>query len=236
MNARTETPADSSPSSHADKLLVFLVRRDTKCAECGEELFRGRMITMEKDRGAVCLKCADLDHLQFLPSGNTALTRRATKHSQLHALVLQWSRTRKRYERQGVLIEPEALEQAEVECLSDADRRERQRERRRIRDAELDQKYVVAFADQIRQLFPKCPRTEADRIAQHACCKYSGRVGRSAAAKEFEPEMIRLAVMAAVRHRFTNYDKLLLRGVERHKARALVRDAVERQIDRWSGN
>jgi hypothetical protein len=35
--------------------------------------------------------------------------------------------------------------------------------------------------------------------------KYSGQVGRSAGAKSFEEEMVRLAVMAHVRHRETNY-------------------------------
>jgi hypothetical protein len=192
------------------------------------------MITLEKEHGALCLVCADLDHLVFLPSGDMALTRRSTKYSRLHAAVLQWSRARKRYERQGVLIESEALERAEAECFSDAERRERERERRRIRDVEIDRKYIAAFADQIRQLFAKCPATEADLIAEHACRKYSGRVGRSAAAKEFDPQAIRLAVAAAIRHRYTNYDELLLNGIERHAARQMVRAALEDQLDKWS--
>jgi len=46
--------------------------------------------------------CADLDHLIFLPSGNTALIRRARKHSILSVVVLKWSRALKRYGRQGL--------------------------------------------------------------------------------------------------------------------------------------
>jgi hypothetical protein len=52
--------------------------------------------------------------------------------------------------------------------------------------------------------------------------KYSGRVGRSAAAKRLDPEAIRLATIASVRHRFTDYDLLLLEGVDRGEARARV--------------
>ena len=130
-------------------ILVFLIRRDTVCAECGRELYRSSMITLEKERGALCLECADLDHLEFLPSGDAALTRRSIKYSRLKAVVVQFSRARRRYERQGVLIESEALERAEAECLEDAARRERQRERRRLRDADTDQRYLAGFAEHI---------------------------------------------------------------------------------------
>jgi len=67
------------------EMLVFFVRRDTQCAECGNDLFSGTMITLEKERGALCLSCADLDHLEFLASGDAAVTRRATKHSKLQS-------------------------------------------------------------------------------------------------------------------------------------------------------
>jgi hypothetical protein len=216
------------------EILVFLIRRDTVCAECGRQLYRGSMVTLEEERDALCLECADLDHLEFLPSGDAALTRRAIKHSQLKAVVVQFSRARRRYERQGVLIESEGLERAEAECLEDAERRERQRERRRIRDADMDQRYLAAFAERILELFPSCPPTEARAIAAHACRKHSGRVGRSAAAKEFDPQAIRLAVTAAIRHRFTDYDERLLAGCDRRQARLMVQPAVQRQLNDWS--
>lgn len=215
------------------EILVFFVRRDTKCGECGANLFSGMMITLEKDRGALCLTCADLDHLQFLASGDAAVTRRATKHSKLRAVVLQWSRSRKRYERQGILVEAEAIEKAETECLADAEQRKRQSERRAIRAAELDQVFVAQFADAIRQEFPKCPVTDANRIAEHACLRSSGRVGRTAEAKQFDPDSIYLAVRAAVRHEFTDYDILLLRGIERSVARSRVHDRVEKKLREW---
>jgi hypothetical protein len=67
-----------------------------------------------------------------------ALTRRAKKHSTLSAVVFKSSRARKRYERQGLLVEEQALEKAEEECLADIDVRERRREREAIRREELD--------------------------------------------------------------------------------------------------
>lgn len=221
------------PAQKAGEILVFLIRKETKCSECGQELWPGRKITLNRDRGALCLGCADLDHLEFLASGDAALTRRASKHSQLRAVVLQWSRMRKRYERQGILAETEAIERAEAECLADADRRQRQAERRRTREADLDHRFVTAFASAIVREFPACPPEKATRIAEHACLKSSGRVGRSAAAKRFDTEPVLLAVVAAIRHQFTDYDKLLLQGTERHEARALVRNAVESKLEQW---
>jgi hypothetical protein len=63
--------------------------------------------------------------------------------------------------------------------------------------------------------------------------KYSGRVGRSAAAKQFNEEMILLAVRAHVRHRETNYDKLLGSGWSRSTARSEVNDRVDEMIESW---
>ncbi len=228
-----EADPQQGPAQKPGEILVFLIRKETKCSECGEELWSGRMITLNRERGALCLGCADLDHLEFLASGDAALTHRASKHSQLKAVVLRWSRTRKRYERQGILAETEAIERAEAECLAAADRRQRHAERRQVREAELDQQFVTAFANAIAREFPGCPPKQALRIAEHACRKSSGRVGRSAAAKRFDPEAVRLAVVAAVRHQFTNYDRLLLKGIERHEARALVGVAVEKKLEQW---
>ena len=216
-------------------LLVFFVRRDTQCGECGAELPKGSMITLEGDRGALCLPCADLDHLEYLPAGDAALTQRSRKHSRLSAIVLEWSRARKRYERQGILAEPEAIQQAEAECLGDAEQRERRRERAQRRREIIDRKYAADFGREIRRLYPRCPDATARKIAAHACLKYSGRVGRSAAAKRFHADMIDLAVAAWVRHNKTNYDSLLAAFHERHEARAMVRGDVGNVLAKWRG-
>jgi len=58
-------------------------------------------------------------------------------------------------------------------------------------------------------------------------------VGRTAAAKQFDPDSIYLAVVAAVRHEFTDYDILLLKGIERSEARSRVRNQVEKKLREW---
>ncbi len=214
-------------------LKVFISTKDSFCGECCEDLGRGAWITLIKDKGALCLTCADLDYLVFLPAGDAAVTKRTCKHSTLVAVVLKWSRPRKRYERQGLLVEAQALEQAEQECLADNEARARRRQREAARRAELDRGYLVRFAVRVRELFPRCPSEREVAIAEHACLKYSGRIGRSAAARSFDENAVRLAVIAHIRHTETQYEELLARGHERWYARAQVEKVVNRVSTQW---
>jgi hypothetical protein len=218
------------------QLTVFIATGEVTCTECGADLGRHAWITLTEDKGAICLTCADLEHLIFLPAGDAALTRRAGKYSSLSAVVLKWSRARKRYERQGLLVEAAALEQAEQECLADSEVRARRREREAIRRSELDRQYVEQFAVRVRQLFPNCPPGREQAIAEHACLKYSNRVGRTAAAKELDETAVRLAVVAHIRHIETPYDTLLGQGLERREARAEVAGQVEHILATWAGS
>lgn len=215
-------------------LKVFITTGESVCSECGEELGRHAWITLVENKGALCLSCADMDHLIFLPAGDAALTRRAGKYSRLSAVVLKWSRARKRYERQGLLVEETALQRAEQECLEDAEIRARRRVREAERRAELDQEYVTSFADRVRELFPRCPVGRERVIAEHACRKYSGRVGRSTGAKRLDQEFIRLAVIAHIRHTETVYDTLLSQGIDRWLAREDVADEIDKMLDQWT--
>ncbi|MBN2536751.1 DUF2293 domain-containing protein [candidate division WOR-3 bacterium] len=212
--------------------VVYRIRRDAKCSECGAPLARGNLLFLEQGR-PLCLDCADLGHLEYLPRGDAALTRRSRKHSGLSAVVVEFSRARRRYERQGVLVEPEAVDRARVECLSDSELRAARREREAARRDELDTRYVAAFADEVRRSFPGCPADTAAAIAGHACRKYTGRVGRSAAARRLDPRAVFLAVQAFARHRHTGYDGLLMRGTDRADARFAVRDQLEEVLARW---
>jgi hypothetical protein len=224
---------DTAARSTSADLRVFISNRDSRCDDCGEDLGRRAMIFLAGDRGALCLSCADLDHLTFLPPGDAALTRRSRKYSTLAAVVLKWSRTRRQYERQGLLVEEQALQRAEAECLNDAEARARRRGRETERRAELDAEFVAQFAARIRELYPGCPTDRPDRIASQACQKYSGRVGRSAAAKRLDEDAVQRAVIAHVRHDETHYDELLAHGVERWDARDRVRGDVDRVLSRW---
>ena len=215
------------------ELKVFIATRESACDECGEKLGSGAWIMLAGERGALCLACADLDHLVFLPSGDPALTRRARKHSRLSAVVLKWSRARNRYERQGILVEEVALASAEAQCLADGEARARRRSREEVRRREFDREYVERFAQRVRELYPCCPGNVERRIAEHACLKYSGRVGRSAAAKAFDEEAVRLAVVAHIRHVETPYDELLAAGWDRREARRQVEEQVRCVLDTW---
>ena len=216
------------------ELKVFISNRNSVCDECHEELGPKAWIFLAGQRGALCLDCADLGHLTFLAAGDAALTRRATSHSKISAVVLKWSKARKRYERQGVLVEEAGLAQAEQECLADADLRERRRIREELRRSEVDQAYVTQFAGRVRELFPNAPSGRERTIAEHACAKYSGRVGRSAAAKRLDDEAVRLAVVAHVRHVETDYDMLLGRGRDRLEARGHVSGKVDEVLEKWT--
>ena len=95
---------DVKQKSNETEIKVFISHRDSKCDECGEKLGTQAWITLEEDKGALCLACADLDELVFLPTGDAALSRRSKKYSILSAVVLKFSRARRRYERQGSLL------------------------------------------------------------------------------------------------------------------------------------
>ncbi len=144
--------------NRAPQPVVFLTLRNAQCSECGAEMDQGSFLLMEAEQ-PLCLACAGLGDLEFLAAGNVALTRRATKHSARSAVVVRFSRARKRYERQGVLVETSALEKAEQECAEDADERAAGRAREAVRRREEDRKLVARMVKQIGVLFPGCPTT-----------------------------------------------------------------------------
>ena len=215
-----------------DELVVFITRHEGTCAECQAAFFRGAFIRVETGR-TLCLECADLGHLEFLPRGDTALTRRASKHSPLRAVVVEWSRSRQRYERQGILAAPAAIRQAETETLADADQRARARERAALRRDALEPVFLAQVTHALRTLFPGMPPAEAAVVAEWTCQKHSGRVGRSAAARELDPEPLRLAVVAHIRHVHTPYDRLLMQHGDRQLARQEVRPRIDEILRRW---
>ena len=93
-------------------VVIQPLNKEWKCHRCSKQ--RGALIIMEKP-GPVCMPCAGLGDLEFLPSGDALLTRRTKAKSARHAVVVRFSRARGRYERQGLLVEPQALAAAERE-------------------------------------------------------------------------------------------------------------------------
>lgn len=230
MHNPTQQP--TTAGGMRDDIVVFITRHGGHCAECAADFFDGSWIRLEGDR-PLCLACADLDHLEYLPRGDAALTRRASKYSALRAVVVQWSRTRQRYERQGVLVVPAAIRRAEEECLADADLRARRRQQAATQRERVEARHLADVTGVLHARFPGCPADEAAAIARWTCEKHSGRVGRSAAGKALAPAALRLAVIAHIRHEHTNYDALLMRHGDRLGARRQVASAIEAVLARW---
>ncbi len=96
------------------ELVAFVIKKPSQCSRCHKELGKGCVIYKEGADG-LCFKCAGFEDLVFLASGNTKLTRRTKKYSPTHLVVVEWSRARKRYERQGLMVQVDALKKAQDE-------------------------------------------------------------------------------------------------------------------------
>jgi hypothetical protein len=88
-------------------LVVVAPLNERTCAACSTT---GHDLLLMQDDEPHCMRCAQLDHLVFLPAGDAKRTRQAHRASRLTAVVVRFSRTRKRYERQGLLVEPDAVD------------------------------------------------------------------------------------------------------------------------------
>lgn len=223
-------PKPAAVAAPADSLL--LQTEGANCSRCGGKI-EPRTPAAEKQGALVCLTCAGLAELIFVPSGNAALTRRATKLSRQSLVVVEYNRRRKRWERRGTLVEEQALADAEAECLIDEDRRNAAREKARARDAVREQEYLARFAAEIREEFPGLAPETAAQIAAHACEKHSGRVGRTAGAKELDRDLIVRAVVAHARHLHTEYDSLRDAGLNKRDSRDIISSRIREILDGW---
>lgn len=222
---------------------IFITRDKTNCLKCNSIIEKGEFSELEYTEDSweaknICLECAGLGNLVYLPRGDAALSRRARKESEQTAIVYRYNRSQKRRERQGILIQPAALEKAKEQCLADEEERKKRRQKDRKRRARKELSYQERFAEKIRELYPNCPSGVPHEIASHACEVSSGRVGRCKDAKELDAEMIRRAVVAYIRHNETFYDELF--GTEymykKDEARELVADIIRKVLEEWKGN
>lgn len=215
---------------------VFISRKErVLCTECGVVIPRGGRVVAEEERGkALCLSCAGILSLAFLPSGDVAMTRRSKKNSRYCFVLQEWNQRRKRYERRGQYVEASAISKAETECLADKTiRAEKNRKAAQRRDVD-ELLYKQQFACEIRKCYPKMPKDREFAIVDHACEKHSGRVGRTAAAKEFSPEMVQRAVIAHIRHCETDYDDRFGKGKRKREIREDIRPLIKRVLHSWS--
>jgi len=161
------------------------------------------------------------------------MTRRSKKHSTLCGVVLFWNQRRKRYGLKGQLVEDIAIEKARLECESDKESRALKNKKAAAIRVIQDKAYIIVFGEAIRQRYPNCPSNREHEIAAHACEKYSGRVGRTANAKEFDGKMIDLAVEAHIRHIETNYDDQFGKGKRKKEIRSDLKSDINRVLQKW---
>ncbi|MBI9067633.1 MAG: DUF2293 domain-containing protein [Salinivirgaceae bacterium] len=214
---------------------IFLTKKEKlRCNSCGNAIPFGQAFVAEsEDSKGTCFACSPFVSYTLLAPGNVALTRRSKKHSTLCGVLFSWNQRRKRFERKGQYVEAEAIVKAEKECAAD----EASRATKNMKAAEIrtiqDKIYIQEFGKAIRAYYPNCPLNREFEIAKHACEKYSGRVGRSASAKQFDSHMIDLAVEAHIRHVETNYDSQFGKGKRKKEIRLDVGGTIKRILVSW---
>ncbi|KAK5078961.1 hypothetical protein LTR64_002619 [Lithohypha guttulata] len=81
------------------------------------------------------------------------------------------------------------------------------------------------------RLYHRIPKERIAMILKHTLKKNSGRVGRN---KELSlTEVVDLAVRAHIRHKFTEYDAMLAKGVSREQARQRIQKIVDTMATIW---
>lgn len=91
------------------ELLAFIISKASTCSKCKKEIHKNGLLYIEEEQ-VFCMDCSRFSKFIFLPSGNSKLTRLAKKHSSIYVVVVKFSKSRKRYERHGLLISQEVLQ------------------------------------------------------------------------------------------------------------------------------
>ena len=180
---------------------MFSTLRDLRCSQCQADLPHGSFLLIE-NREPLCLTCAELDHLVYVPRGSPAEPRRSeTQHTvrrrcpvQPKAQALRASRDPRGGGGAGESAGGVPVRRGGAGLPSERDA---------LRRSGEDRALVERLADKICELFPACPPGEANAIAICRAVRGSGRVGRSSAGRSLDDAAVTLAVIAFIRHRYT---------------------------------
>lgn len=162
-------------------------------------------------------------NMVYLPKGDAFATRRARQYSDTTVDVVRYNGYGN--VKVGILADVKAVERAIAE--SEATRDERKR-----KAAEAQMRFEQRFGEAIREQFPQCPAGCADEIVARACSKGSRRVGRSAMGRALNPDAIRWAVGAHIRHNHTAYEMLLEQAKAEARYLAVDREDYYEEMDR----
>ena len=124
-------------------------------------------------------------------------------------------RTRKRYERQGIVIESRAPgSRAGVPSLTSETRGCAAANRTASAARSMMSNCRPGVGGEITRLFPRCPpKRRRGRRPPYGAARQRPAVGRSSAGRALDTEALTLAVIASIRHGDTGYDDLLMSGV-----------------------
>ncbi len=227
--------AEKKTAAKEQEPSLFLSRRKhVNCVKCNGDIYEGdKILAIDEKKRGFCERCANLRELVLLPPGDVAMTRRSKKFSSRTVVFQQWNNRRRRYERKGQYVEPKAIEEARLSCEADREKREATQKKAAAKRIVDDAIYRKMFAIEIRSLFPNMPSNREVEVANHACEKYSGRVGRTASAKEFDEDMITRAVIAHIRHQETDYDDRFGKGKRKREIRDDIRGDVKSVLRKW---
>ncbi|TLD16743.1 uncharacterized protein PgNI_01171 [Pyricularia grisea] len=166
---------------------------------------------------------------RFVSKGNVYITKNCRKNTQAAnktVYVVVESLKTKRVKTLGIRVP--------ADIYSEVAESERQTRTARATNVQKrDNAGLRAFELELRRLFPKAPADAAETVARHALVKRSRRVGR-AGTMDMDKK-VRLAVTAHIRHRYTDYDAMLGRGVPREEARTKVWGRIVEVADGWAG-
>lgn len=102
---------------------------------------------------------------------------------------------------------------------------------RRAVTEQRDAALVRQAATELRKQFPRIPDEERETILKHGFRKFSGRVGRTSLIPL--SKKVLFAVIAHIRHKHTEYDKLMGVGMDRDEARGTIAKGVQGVLQEW---
>ena len=217
---RQQSEAELQHPARED-LVVFSILRDSQCVECGEALWKGKFLFMEKERPL---------HAPISITSSTCPVVMLRSHDapRSTAPFRRWSS-----DSAGLGATTSAKASWSKNPHSRKPNTNAFRTPARGRLGASARKYAVSNRIRSahprrgcdRELFPGCPPAEALAIAEHTTARGSGRVGRTASGKTLDKRAITAAAIAAIRHTHTRYDELLMSGFDRVDARDAVREA-----------
>lgn len=109
---------ETKPSPKEMDKRVYSLSRLSRCYSCDSRLEAGQLVKIEQgkdEREVLCKTCAGLAEFRVIPAGDARVTRLAKKYASQVFVIMKWSDLWKCHERQGLLVDSDAVAQVEKE-------------------------------------------------------------------------------------------------------------------------